>query len=174
MIKHFLKKALLLQFFLLLSCILFAQQRTVTGKVVDADGKPLPSVTVAIKGSTVSTVTDASGAFSIVVPAPQSVLKISSASFVYQEMVVGTKTTLTVTLQKDNKQLDEVVVIGYGTQKARTVTGSIATIDTKKIDDLPVASLAEMLKLTVKKGDIVLIKGSRSMKMEDVINRLNS
>src|SRR5882757_1050290 len=122
MIKHYLKKALLLQFFLLLSCILFAQQKTVTGKVVDADGKPLPGVNITIKGSTVGTVTDANGVFSIVVPANESVLKFSSASFAYQEMVVGTRTTISITLQKDTKQLDDVIVIGYGTQKARNVT----------------------------------------------------
>jgi TonB-linked SusC/RagA family outer membrane protein len=146
MIKHFSRKALLLQFFLLLSCILFAQQKTVTGKIVDAEGKPVPGVTVGIKGSTVSTVTDASGTFSIIVPANESVLKFSSSTFAYKELVVGTKTTFDVTLQKDVRQLEDVVVIGYGTQKARNVTGSIATVDTKKIEDLPVASLAEMLR----------------------------
>ncbi|WP_460557905.1 SusC/RagA family TonB-linked outer membrane protein [Ferruginibacter profundus] len=146
MIKHFLKKALLLQFFLLLSCILFAQQKTVTGKVMDAEGKPLQGVNISIKGSTVGTVTDENGAFSIVVPAKESVLKISSATFAYQEITVGTKTSITITLQKDTKQLDDVVVIGYGTQRVKAVTGSVATVNTKKMEDLPVASLTEMLR----------------------------
>jgi len=146
MIKHLLKKALLLQFFLLLSCILFAQQKTVTGKVTDADGKPVAGVTVSIKGSTVSTTTDANGSFSIVVPANETVLKFSSAGLSYQELVVGTKTTLSITMQKDTKQLDDVVVIGYGSQRARNVTSAMSTIDTKKIENMPVASLTEMLR----------------------------
>jgi len=146
MIKHLSRKVLLLQFFLLLSCIVFAQQKTVTGKITDPDGKPVAGVTVGIKGSTVSTVTDASGAYSIIVPANESVLKFSSATFAYQEKVVGTNTTLDITLQKDVRQMDDVVVIGYGSQKARNVTSAMVSIDTKKIENLPVASLAEMLR----------------------------
>ncbi|MGC4102911.1 SusC/RagA family TonB-linked outer membrane protein [Ferruginibacter sp.] len=146
MIKQILKKALLLQFSLLLSCILFAQQKTVTGKVTDADGKPLQGVNIGIKGTTVTTVTDASGNFSISVPANQSVLKISSATFLYQEIIVGTKTTFAITLQKDTKQMEDVVVVGYGTQKTRAITGAITTVDTKKIENLPVASITEMLR----------------------------
>ncbi|MEI9955922.1 MAG: SusC/RagA family TonB-linked outer membrane protein [Ferruginibacter sp.] len=146
MIKHLLKKALLLQFFLLLSCILFAQQKTVTGKVTDADGKPVSGVTVSIKGSAVGTTTDANGSFSIVVPANETVLKFSSAGFSYQELTVGSKNTISITMQKDTKQMEDVVVIGYGTQRARNITGAMASIDTKKIENLPVASLAEMLR----------------------------
>ncbi|MBS1512858.1 MAG: SusC/RagA family TonB-linked outer membrane protein [Bacteroidetes bacterium] len=146
MIKLQLKKALFLQFFLLLSCIVFAQQKKVTGKIVDTDGKPVPGVTISIKGSTVTTTTDAAGTFTITVPANESVLKISSATFLYQELVVGNRTTINITMLKDTKQLDDVVVIGYGTQKAKAVTGSIATVDTKKMEDLPVASLTEMLR----------------------------
>jgi TonB-linked SusC/RagA family outer membrane protein len=144
--KHLLRKALLLPILLLVSCVLFAQQKTVTGKVVDADGKPVPGVNVGIKGSTKNTTTDADGNYSIVVSSNENVLKFSSASFVYQEMLVGDKTTLNLTMQKDTRQLDDVVVIGYGTQRARNVTGSVATINTKKLDDLPVASLTEMLR----------------------------
>ena len=61
-------------------------------------------------------------------------------------MPVGAKTSLDVTMQKDTKQLDDVVVIGYGTQKAKNVTGSIDSVNTKKLEDLPVASLTEMLR----------------------------
>jgi TonB-linked SusC/RagA family outer membrane protein len=146
MIKHLLKKAMLLQFFLLFSCILFAQQKTVTGKIIDVDGKPIPGVTVSIKGSTVSTATDDNGVFSIVVPANESVLKFSSATFLYQEVTVGAKTTLYITLQRDAKQIDEVVVIGYGQQKARAVTGAVSSVNLKKLEDLPVASITEMLR----------------------------
>jgi TonB-linked SusC/RagA family outer membrane protein len=146
MIKQILKKALLLQLSVLFSCLLFAQQKTVTGKITDAEGKGLSGINIAIKGSKVVTATDDNGAFSIVVPANESVLKISGTGYVYQEITVGTKTVISLAMQRDTKQLDDVVVIGYGTQKARNVTGSIATVDLKKMEDLPVSSLAEMLR----------------------------
>ena len=144
--KHLLRKTLLLPILLLVSCVLFAQQKTVTGKVVDADGKPVSGVNVGIKGSTTNTTTDADGNYSIVVASNESVLKFSSASFLYQEQLVGTKTTVDLTMQKDAKQLDDVVVVGYGTQRKRNVTGSIVSVDTKRLEDLPVSSLAEMLR----------------------------
>ncbi|MFI5130992.1 MAG: SusC/RagA family TonB-linked outer membrane protein [Chitinophagales bacterium] len=144
--KHLLRKVLLLPILLLVSCVLFAQQKTVTGKVVDADGKPVPGVNVSIKGSTTTTTTDANGNYSIVVSSNEVVLKFSSATFVAQEMPVGDRAALDITMLKDTKQLEDVVVIGYGTQKARNVTGSIVSVNTKKLEDLPVASLTEMLR----------------------------
>ena len=128
MIKHLLKKALLLQFFLLLSCLLFAQQKTVTGRVLDADGKPVPSVTVTVKGTATSTKTDENGAFSIVVPSNQAVLKFTSAGLINDEQTVGPRTTIVQVMQKNNKQMDEVVVVGYGTKKRINVQGAISTI----------------------------------------------
>ena len=145
MIKHLLKKALLLQFFVLLSCILFAQQKTVTGKVLDADGKPLPSVTVGIKGTTTNTKTDDNGAFSIVVSSNQSVLKFTSAGMMYEEQIVGTKTTIVQVMQKNNKQMDEVIVVGYGTKKRVNVQGAVSTVKAADIEDLPVANLGSAL-----------------------------
>ncbi|MGF2410997.1 SusC/RagA family TonB-linked outer membrane protein [Ferruginibacter sp.] len=145
MIKHLLKKALLLQFFVLLSCILFAQQKTVTGKVLDADGKPLPSVTVGIKGTTTNTKTDDNGAFSIVVPSNQSVLKFTSAGMIYEEQTVGAKTTIVQVMQKNNKQMEEVVVVGYGTKKRVNVQGAVSTIKAADIEDIPVANLPSAL-----------------------------
>lgn len=146
MTKQILKKALLLQLSVLFSCLLFAQQKTITGKVTDADGNGLPGISITIKGSTVGTATDASGAYSIVVPANESVLKISGTGYMYREIIVGTKTVLNISLQKDVKQLDDVIVVGYGTQRARNVTGSVATVNTKKLEDMPVATITEALR----------------------------
>lgn len=145
MIKHFLKKALLLQFFLLLSCILFAQQKTVTGKVLDADNKPIQGVTVGVKGTTTNVATDANGAFSIVVPSSQSVLKFTSAGYIADEQTVGTKSIIVQILQKNNKQMDEVVVVGYGTKKRVNVQGAVSTVKAAEIEDLPVANLGSAL-----------------------------
>ena len=148
MIKLLLKKVLLLQLFLVFSCIqLFAQTKTVTGKVTDAEtGKPMQSVTVSIKGSTVSTTTDENGDYKIKVPASESVLKISSVGFVYQEIRVGDKTVLSFTLAKEQKAMDEVIVVGYGTQRRSHLTGSIGTLDIKAVQDIPVGNLSEALK----------------------------
>src|SRR5437660_12593347 len=113
-----------------LSCLtLLAQQRTVTGKVMDPDGKPLPGVTIGIKGTNTNVATDANGAFSILVSSDQSVLKFSSAGFSYAETTVGTKKNVSVTLQRDTKQLEDVVVVGYGTQKKIHLTGAITVLD---------------------------------------------
>jgi TonB-linked SusC/RagA family outer membrane protein len=145
MIKHLLKKALLLQFFVLLSCILFAQQKTITGKVLDADGKALQGVTVGIKGTQTNITTDENGSFSITVPSNQTVLKFSSAGMVYEEQTVGAKTTFVIRMQKDTKQLDDVIVVGYGTKKRANVLGAVASIKGEDIEDLPVANLGTAL-----------------------------
>lgn len=148
MIKNRLKKVFLLQLFLVFSCVqLFAQSKTVTGKVTDAEtGKPMPSVTVSIKGSTVSTTTNEEGDYSIKVPANESVLKFTSVGFTYQELRVGDKTVLNFALAKEQKAMDEVIVVGYGTQKKSHLTGSVGTVDVKSIQDNPVGSLTEALK----------------------------
>lgn len=131
----------------LLSCFtIFAQQKVVTGTVKDADGKPVEAVTVGIKGTNTNVVTNANGAFSITVPSNQSVLKISSTGFNYAEINVGTKTNFSITLQKDTKELEDVVVVAYGTQKRTHLTGSVGTVDMKRVEDLPVGNLSEALK----------------------------
>jgi len=145
MIKLLLKKTLL-PCFLLLCYVVSAQQKTVTGTVTDADGKPIAGASIGIKGTNNGKVTDSSGHFSMVVPSNQSVIKISNVGYTYQELTVGTRTAFSIQLVKNMKDLEDVVVIGYGTQKARNVTGSIVSVDTKKLEDLPVASLTEMLR----------------------------
>ena len=145
MTKHLFKKALLLQFFVLLSCVLFAQQKTVTGKVMDADGNPLVGVTVGIKGTTTIVQTTADGSFSIVVPSNQSVLRFTSSGMKYEEQSVGNKTTFVVKLEKDIKVMDDVVVVGYGTKKRVNIQGAVSTIKAADIEDLPVANLGSAL-----------------------------
>ncbi|MES1223927.1 MAG: carboxypeptidase-like regulatory domain-containing protein, partial [Bacteroidota bacterium] len=146
MIKYLLKKALLLPFLLLLCLTMVAQQKRITGTVTDADGKPIAGASIGVKGTNNGKTTDSSGNFDMLVPSNQSVLKITSIGYSYQEVVVGAKTGLSIKLLKTSKDLEDVVVIGYGTQKTRNVTGSIVNIDTKKLEDLPVSSLTEMLR----------------------------
>ncbi len=123
-----------------------AQNVTVTGKVTDKEtGKPISGVSVKVKNNTTGTQTDAEGNFSLSVPSSESVLTFTSVGFGYYETKAGSG-TLSIDMTPANSKMDEVIVIGYGTQKARNVTGSVVAVDTKKMEDLPVASLSEMLR----------------------------
>ena len=147
MSKFLFKKVLLLQLFLVFSCIqLLAQTKTVSGTLTDAEtGKPIPSVTINVKGSTVSTSTDENGHYSIKVPAKESILKFSSVGFAYKELKVGDRTTLSFSLTKEQKAMDDVVVVGYGSKKRANVLGAVASIKAEDIEDLPVANLGTAL-----------------------------
>ncbi len=145
MTKLHLRKVLLLQFLLLLGCISFAQQKTVTGKVLDADGNPLPGVTIGIKGTNTNVQTIADGSFSITVPSNQTVLKFSSAGMKYEEHTVGSRSTIVIKMEKDIKLMDDVVVVGYGTKKRVNIQGAVSTIKATEIEDIPVANLPSSL-----------------------------
>ncbi|MBK1442024.1 TonB-dependent receptor [Parapedobacter sp. ISTM3] len=102
-------------------------QGNVTGKVVDAEGIPIEGATVLVKGTTVSAGTDAEGQFSIAAQ-PDDWLVISSVGYKIQEVQAIAGTPITITLESDEQILDQVVVVGYGTQRKANVTGSIATL----------------------------------------------
>lgn len=132
---------------LLVSCSLLAtaQDITVTGKVTDKEtGKPVEGVTVRVKNHTATTLTNAEGNFTLKVPSSESVLSFTSVGYVLYEVKAGTG-TLNVSLTQSDSKLDEVVVIGYGTQKKGNLTSSVATIDPKKIDELPTSNITRAL-----------------------------
>ncbi|GAB3707846.1 TonB-dependent receptor [Spirosoma flavus] len=118
---------------------------SITGKVIDERGEGLPGVNVLIKGTNQGTTTDASGAFKLTVPDPTTTLVFSFVGYLSKEEVVGNRTTLLITLATDTKALKEVVVVGYGTQRARDVTGSVATINQAAVKDLPVSTLDQKM-----------------------------
>ena len=125
------------------SAQLFAQQKTVTGNVTSKEtGKPVEGVTVAIKGSTQRALTDDKGEFSITVPSTESVLVFSYVGMNRQEKKIGSESALAISLVSDDKSLDDVVVVGYGTQKRSHLTGSVGTINIKSVQDLPVGNLS--------------------------------
>lgn len=139
--KKVLRFSLLLAM-LFVGTLLFAQERTVSGVITSGETKePLQGVTVAVKGTTRTTQTDEKGSFSIAVSGNESVLKISSVGFGYQEITVGPRTLLNVDLAKDNKQLDDVVIVGYGAQRKTHLTGAVETIKMSEVEDLPVSNL---------------------------------
>ena len=114
----------------------------ITGTVRDAKGSPIPGASVVLKGTTTGTSTDAQGVFRINLPTGNETLVVSSVGFIKQEVVVGGRTTVDVTLAEETSKLNEVVVVGYGTQSRATMTGAVATVDMKAIEELPVGSLS--------------------------------
>ncbi len=118
---------------------------SITGTVIDETGEPIPGVNVVIKGTVYGTVTDSNGNYSISIPNKDVVLVFSFIGYISQEMAVGEKTTIEVTLKEDTKEIEEVVVIGYGTQKKTSLTGSVSAISVKSIKDRPVVSVSNLL-----------------------------
>ena len=117
--------------FLLVCCIgnIVAQGRIVSGVVIDnVDGVPLGGVTVVIKGTNQGIVTNANGEYSLSVPDDNATLVFSYVGFFTQEFLVGNQRIINVTLREDTLALEEVVVVGYGTQKKVSVTGAVSTI----------------------------------------------
>ena len=123
----------------------WAQGRTVTGKVADPTGFGLPGVTVQLKGTTRGTTTTAEGTYTIADVADNATLIFSFIGYATQEISVGTRSTVDVKLVDDAKALQEVVVVGYGTQKAKDVTGSVSTLGPKDFNKGVISSPEQLL-----------------------------
>lgn len=116
------------------------QQVTITGKVTDAaTGETIPGVSIKLKGTSTSAATDATGKYSIRVSG-KGILVFSYVSYLTKEVQLTGATVVNVQLQTDQQKLNEVVVVGYGTQQKRNLTGSIASVTAKNIKDIPVSS----------------------------------
>jgi TonB-dependent starch-binding outer membrane protein SusC len=140
------KKFLLTCFALAIALSSFAQERTITGKVTSTeDGSSLPGVNVLLKGTTVGTATDADGKFSLAIPSTGGALIFSFIGLESKEVEIGDRTVVDVSLALDVTQLTEVVVVGYGTQAKRDLTGSIASITGKDIAAMPIQSFDQAL-----------------------------
>ncbi|HEV9036998.1 MAG TPA: carboxypeptidase-like regulatory domain-containing protein, partial [Puia sp.] len=128
---------------------LFAQvnQRVITGKVINSDTKePMNNVSVTEKGSARGVTTDESGSFSLKVPGNGTViLSFSYIGFDPKDVKTKGDSAMLVSLVNSNKKLDDVVVVGYGTQKRSNILGAVATVDPKEVQDLPVANLSTAL-----------------------------
>lgn len=121
------------------------QQNSVSGKVTDRTGAPMPGVTVVVKGTTRGTVTNADGNYTLTNIAEGTTLVYSFVGMRTQELIVGSQTTLNVTLEVDAIGIEEVVAIGYGTQTKASVTGSIATAKGEDLEAIPVANTGNTL-----------------------------
>jgi TonB-linked SusC/RagA family outer membrane protein len=124
---------------------LFAQSRTVTGTVYDNKGVTLPGASVTVKNTKTSAGTDLNGKYSIAVPAGSTTLVFSFIGSTTQEVAIGNRTTVNVTLKPTATALNEVVVIGYGTQRREDVNGAISSVKASDIANLPQVSVDQLL-----------------------------
>ena len=129
---------------------LSAQNRTISGKVFDANDEPLIGVTVAVESATIGAVTDIDGAFTIQVPAGEVVLNVSYIGFASQKVKVAPdQSSVTVHMKEDAVLLNETVVVGYGKQKKVNLTGAVATVGGDELENRVTRSLSNMLQGTV-------------------------
>ncbi len=153
-----------------------AQARIVTGRVISAqDNEPLPSVTIVVKGTTTGTTTDIDGNYRLEVPAGNQTLVFSFIGYETREVSVGNQSTINVSLSEDVRSLNEVVVIGYGSQRKSDVTGSVSSIKGESLREVPAANAIQALQGRVAGVDIartgtrpgatgqIRIRGNRSL-----------
>ncbi|MBS1566559.1 MAG: SusC/RagA family TonB-linked outer membrane protein, partial [Bacteroidetes bacterium] len=149
--------------------------KQVRGHVIDESGKGVPLASVTVKGATTGTKTDVEGNFVLTVPSDNAELEIGSVGFERQTISVNGRAEISITLKKESKALEDVVVIGYGTQSRRNVSGSVATFDARKLEERPVqrvdqALVGQLAGVTIKqttgipgKGFSVQVRGSGSI-----------
>jgi TonB-dependent starch-binding outer membrane protein SusC len=161
---------------LLVSTFTFSQTNfTVTGKVTDEANKPIEGATVQVKGSNSVTTSGENGVFEISVPSEKSVLILSHVGYEQQEINVGSRREISLSLKALANSMENVVVIGYGTQKRRNVTGAVSSFDARNLDERPLlrvdqAMIGQLAGVRIKqttgtpgKGFSVQIRGSGSI-----------
>lgn len=121
------------------SGVLFAQQKTVTGTVVDEDGFPLIGASVLLKGTSFGTSADEHGAFSLEA-APGDVLVVSYVFYTTQNVAVDSRSHYNIVMSSEDELLDDVIVVAYGTATKESITGAVASIDSKQIESRPVSN----------------------------------
>ncbi|MBW8687591.1 SusC/RagA family TonB-linked outer membrane protein [Chitinophaga rhizophila] len=176
------KKLLLIYWLLLVSAAAaFAQRQTIKGKISDATtGEPLVMVNVQLKGTTTGTQTDATGAFSLAVPdAKTGVLVISYLGYLSSTQEINGNTNLSLKLEKDNKQLDEVVIVGYGEVRKRDLTGAVTSVKGEELKKVPSTNVMESVQGKLPGVDItkssgaagarinVTVRGNRSIRADN-------
>jgi TonB-linked SusC/RagA family outer membrane protein len=139
-------RALILLFLVSVMNVAIAQNlRTITGKVTDPNGEAIIGANIIIKGSKTGTITDLDGKYTIAGVQPASVVVVSYIGYTPVSKAVGNQSVLNIVLQEDQKSLDEVVVVGYSTQKKATVTGAINSVKSADLLQTPVANISNAL-----------------------------
>ncbi|NOW96395.1 TonB-dependent receptor [Mucilaginibacter sp. SG564] len=171
----YLKLYVLLFFSLIISISAFAQTKRITGKVVDEKNLPLPGASIKAKSGNAAAVTDVNGEFTINMPAGENTLKVTFIGYNDQEIPIKGLSHIIIHMGTSSKNLADVVVIGYGTQRREAVTGSVSSISGDKIRDIPSANVSqaiqgrlpgvEVSQTSTKPGATmqILIRGQRSL-----------
>ena len=120
-------------------------RKQITGKVTDAGGQPLPGVTVVVKGTTIGTVTDADGEFSLNIPLDAETLQFSFVGMQTQEIPVNERAVINVTLTEEVSEIEEIVVIGYGTVKKKDLTGAVSSVQGTTIAERQATQISQAL-----------------------------
>lgn len=141
---------------------LFAQQqtKTISGKVTDENGEPLPGVTVIIPGTTTGGVTNGDGDFQMVVPNNTEILLFSFVGFKQKEITLGNQTVLNVQMEQDVIGLDEVVAVGYGSMKKSDLTGAISSVSAEELSETPASNILEQAQGRLAGVDVVSSNGT--------------
>ncbi len=140
--RYFLAFTVFLFFF---SAAAFSQQKTVTGRVTDQESRPLFNATVTVKGTNISTTTNADGQYSITLPVHANTLVFSYVGYQVNEATIQGNNSLSVTMQPQSNSMNEVVVIGYGVSKRKDVTGAVSSVTASQIEKVPVTTLDQAL-----------------------------
>lgn len=131
----------------------------IRGKVTDEKGQPLPGATIKVKGSNLATISDAQGAFTLSNIDENAVLVISFTGFTSQEITVEGKGEMLISLKEEPLNLNQVVVVGYGTQKKENLTGAVSVVDAKLLESRPASNMSQMLQGTVPNMNVSFSSG---------------
>src|SRR5690606_9757566 len=131
----------------------------VSGRVTDESGKPLPGVNILIKGTTLGTTTDFNGTYALEVEDPEAILVFSFIGYVTQEVSVSNRSTINIVLLEDFHSLNEVIVVGYGTQKKENLTGAVDQVGSETFENRPLPNLTQGLQGVLPNVDIRMLDG---------------
>ncbi|MEI9956226.1 MAG: SusC/RagA family TonB-linked outer membrane protein [Ferruginibacter sp.] len=154
--------------------VLHAQNKVITGKVTDENNNPLQGVTIVVKGATTGVATNTLGDFSITVPAATNILTVSYVGFETIDVSIRNKTSVSIGLHSSASKLSEVVVVGYGTQKRKDVTGSVSSVKGDLIKNQPATNLTEALQGRAAGVEIIKSSGAPDATPSIIIRGLSS
>lgn len=121
------------------------QGKTIKGQILDETGESMIGVSVLVKGTTIGTVTDFDGNYTLEVPSGKNILEISYIGYKTKEITIGNNSLINIKMEPDTQALDEVVVIGYGTVKKRDLTGAVASMKNEDVTVAPTSNVMEAL-----------------------------
>ncbi len=159
---------------LLISGSMFAQTRTITGKIKDNKNRPIQGATIQAKGSAGGATTDEAGSFRLTIPDKTDSIIISHVEFDTRTIALKAKSVFDISLQPRENGLDAVVVVGYGTQKRRDVTGAVASVKGDAIKSLPVTNVAEALQGRVAGVEVIKASGEPGAPAQIIIRGVAS